>query len=70
MFLQLTQAQVTFITRAKVNLACRLETALQRRDTVRDLLVWIGHGADRQQGRLIEVLYYGVGEPSQGDRPS
>ena len=60
MFLQLTQAQVTFITRAKVNLACRLETALQRRDTVRDLLVWIGHGADRQQVRLIEVLYYGV----------
>jgi hypothetical protein len=60
MFLQLTQAQVTFITRAKVNLACRLETALQRRDTVRDLLVWIGHGADRQQVRLIEVLYHGV----------
>ena len=60
MFLQLTQAQVTFITRAKTNLAYHLETALQRRDTVRDLLVWIGRGADRQQVRLIEVLYHGV----------
>jgi hypothetical protein len=58
-FLQLTQAQVTFITRAKINLAYHLETALQRRDTVRDLLVWIGRGADRQPVRLIEVLYHG-----------
>jgi hypothetical protein len=57
---QLTQAQVTFITRAKSNLAYHLETALQRRDPVRDLLVWIGSGADRQRVRLIEVLYQGV----------
>ena len=60
MFLQLTQAQVTFITRAKVNLAYQLEKGLQRRDTVHDLLVWIGRDADRQQVRLIEVLYHGV----------
>jgi hypothetical protein len=59
-FLQLTQAQVTFITRAKSNLAYQLETALQRRDLVHDLLVWIGRGTDRQQVRLIEVLYHGV----------
>jgi hypothetical protein len=59
-FLQLTQAQVTFITRAKSNLAYQLETALQRRDPVHDLLVWIGRGADRHQVRLIEVLYHGV----------
>lgn len=60
MFLQLTQAQVTFITRAKVNLAYQLEKVLQRRDTVHDLLVWIGRDADRQQVRLIEVRYHGV----------
>jgi Transposase DDE domain len=59
-FRQLTQAQVTFITRAKINLAYHLETALQRRDPVHDLLVWIGSGADRQRVRLIEVLYQGV----------
>ena len=59
-FRQLTQAQVTFITRAKINLVYHLETALQRRDPVRDLLVWIGSGADRQRVRLIEVLYQGV----------
>ena len=59
-FLQLTQAQVTFITRAKVNLVYQLEQVLQRRDTVRDLLVWIGRDADRQPVRLIEVLYHGV----------
>ncbi|MFO1432473.1 MAG: transposase [Candidatus Competibacteraceae bacterium] len=59
-FLQLTQARVTFITRAKSNLAYQLETALQRRDPVHDLLVWIGRGADRQPVRLIEVLYHGV----------
>ena len=59
-FRQLTQAQVTFITRAKINLAYHLETALQHRDPVHDLLVWIGSGADRQRVRLIEVLYQGV----------
>lgn len=59
-FLPLTQAQVTFITRAKSHLAYRLETALQHRDRVHDLLVWIGRGADRQPVRLIEVWYHGV----------
>ncbi len=59
-FAQLTQAQVTFITRAKVNLAYQLVTPLQRRDRIHDRLVWIGQGADRQRVRLIEVLYHGV----------
>ena len=59
-FAQLTQAQVTFITRAKVNLAYQLVTPLQRSDRIHDLLVWIGQGADRQQVRLLEVLYHHV----------
>jgi hypothetical protein len=59
-FAQLTQAQVTFITRAKVNVAYHLVIPLQRSDRLHDLLVWIGQGADRQRVRLIEVLYHGV----------
>src|SRR5512139_563171 len=57
---QLTQAQVTFITRAKVNLAYQLVVSLQRSDRIHDLLVWIGQGADRQRVRLVAVLYHGV----------
>ena len=59
LFRHLTQAPVTFITRAKVNLAYHLETVLQRRDPVRDLRIWIGRGADRPPGRLMEVRYHG-----------
>src|SRR5512134_1674107 len=59
-FAQLTQAQVTFITRAKVNVAYQLVTPLQRSDRIHDLLVWIGQGVDRQQVRVIEVLYHQV----------
>jgi len=59
-FAQLTQAQVTFITRAKVNLVYQLVIPLQRSDRLHDLLVWIGQGADRQRVRLVEVLYHGV----------
>lgn len=59
-FAQLTQAHVTFITRAKVNLAYQLVVPLQRSDRIHDLLVWIGQGADRQRVRLVEVLYHGV----------
>jgi hypothetical protein len=58
--LHLTQAQVTCITRAQLHLAYPLETALQRRDPVRELRVWIGAGADRQRVRLLEVRYPGV----------
>jgi hypothetical protein len=58
-FAQLTLAQVTFITRAKSNLAYELERTLVRTAAVHDEVVWIGQGADRQLGRLIQVLYRG-----------
>jgi hypothetical protein len=55
-----TQAQVTFITRAKSNLDYSVEKVLQRGAAVHDTLVWIGSGPDRQRVRLIEVLYRGT----------
>jgi hypothetical protein len=57
MFTALTQAQVTFVTRAKSNLAYTVVTWRQHTSQVRDAVVWIGTGADRQQVRLIEVFY-------------
>ena len=56
-FAPLTQAHVTFVTRAKSNLAYQVVRVLQHTGTVRDMVVWIGSGADRQQLRLIEVFY-------------
>jgi hypothetical protein len=56
-FAQLTAAHVTFITRAKSNLAYQAVRVLQHTGTVRDAVVWIGSGADRQQVRLIEIFY-------------
>jgi len=58
-FAQLTLAQVTFITRAKSNLAYVLEHTLVCTATVHDDLVWIGQGCDRQLVRLIQMLYRG-----------
>lgn len=58
-FAQLTAAQIVFITRAKRNLAYRVERYLQRTAQVHEALVWIGQGDDRQLVRLIEVLYRG-----------
>jgi Transposase DDE domain len=55
MFAQLTVAQITFITRAKSNLAYEVGHWFTQTAQVRDALVWIGQGADRQQVRLIEV---------------
>ena len=57
LFAQLTKAHVTFVTRAKSNLAYSVAAWLQQTETVRDAVVWIGSGADRQQVRLIEVCY-------------
>jgi hypothetical protein len=57
MFAQLTQARVTFVTRAKSNLSYTVAHWLQQTGTVHDAVVWIGSGADRQQVRLIEVFY-------------
>jgi len=58
-YAQLTAATVTFISRAKSNLAYQVERYLQRAAQVHDALVWIGKGDDRQLVRLIEVLYQG-----------
>lgn len=57
MFAQL--GHLTFITRAKSNLAFEVERCLLRTPQVQDLLVWIGSGADRQLVRLVKVFYQG-----------
>jgi len=59
-FVQVTRAQVTFVTRAKSNLAHEVVRTLRRSSHVHDALVWIGRGADRQQIRLISVLHNGT----------
>ncbi len=59
-FAQLTLAHVTFVTRAKSNLAFQVERVLAQSSQVQDAIVWIGRGADRQQVRLISVLYQGT----------
>jgi len=58
-FAQLTVAQVTFITRAKSNLAYRVEQSIVRSAQVHDQLVWIGQGQERQLVRLVAVLRQG-----------
>lgn len=55
-FRELTQAGVTWVTRAKTNLAYTAEACLVHTAHVRDELVWIGSGADRQRVRLVQVL--------------
>jgi len=59
-FAQLTLARITFVTRAKSNLAYTLVRTLRRSRQVHDAIVWIGRGAERQQVRLISVLYNGT----------
>lgn len=58
-YAQLTAATITFITRAKSNLAYEVERVVRRTAQVHEMLVWIGKGDDRQVVRLIEVLYQG-----------
>jgi hypothetical protein len=55
-FRELTEAGVTWLTRAKSNLAHTVERTLVQSSQVRDELVWIGSGAERQQVRLVAVL--------------
>jgi hypothetical protein len=52
---QLTQAQVTFITRAKSNLAGKGVRTLSQTATLHDTVLWIGKGEERQPIRLIEI---------------
>lgn len=59
-FTQLTVAQVTFLTRAKKNLAYQVETVLQRTAVLHESLVWIGPGDAHQRVRLIEILHRGL----------
>lgn len=59
-FAQLTEASVTFITRAKRNLAYQVIQTYQQTAHVHDRRVWIGAGDTRQQVRLIAVLYRGA----------
>lgn len=56
-FRQLTQKGVTFITRAKSNLKYEAAQVLVNTPVFRDTIIWIGSGDDRQQVRLVEVLY-------------
>ena len=54
---QLTEKGVTYITRAKSNLKYEVVQVLVNTPVFRDRIVWIGTGDDRQQVRLVEVLY-------------
>lgn len=56
-FRQLTDKGVTYITRAKSNLQYEVVQVLVNTPVFRDRIVWIGTGDDRQQVRLVEVLY-------------
>ena len=58
-FAQLTAARVTFVIRAKSNLAYTVSAALRHTSAVHDDLIWVGSGADRQRLRLISVLHQG-----------
>lgn len=58
-FAQFTGQGITFLTRAKKNLAYEVAQVLHRSAVVHDRVVWIGQGETRQQVRLIEVLYKG-----------
>jgi hypothetical protein len=54
-YLQLTHAGVTFITRAKSNLAGKGVRTLSQTATLHDTVLWIGKGEARQQIRVIAV---------------
>ena len=59
-FADLTARQITFLTRAKKNLAWQVERVLHTSARVHDTLVWIGPAENRQLVRLIEVLDRGL----------
>ena len=60
MFAQLTAARVTWVTRAKKNLAYTVERVLVHSAARRERLVAIGQGEDRQTVRLIEIYFEGA----------
>src|SRR5512144_460460 len=59
-FAQLSAARVTWLTRAKKNLAYSVERVLVQSSTVCERLVSIGQGEDRQTVRLIELYFRGT----------
>jgi hypothetical protein len=59
-FAELTAAEVTFLVRAKQNLAAEVVRPLRRTPTVQEALVAVGRGAERQVVRLIAVSRNGV----------
>ena len=58
-FAELTEAKVTFITRAKSNLSYQVKCTLFQTAAVQDEVVWIGSREQRQKVRLVKVLYHG-----------
>jgi hypothetical protein len=56
-FRELTEKEITFITRTKSNLKYEFVHSLTKTPAFRDTLIWIGVDDDRQPLRLIEVLY-------------
>jgi hypothetical protein len=58
-FAQVTLAPITFVTRAKTNLAFQVVQVLHQSAQAADRIVWIGAHETRQQVRLIEVLVAG-----------
>jgi len=62
-FAQMTQKGITFITRAKTNMAYEVASNIERSATVHDMIVWIrdAHPSanTRQQLRLVRLLYQG-----------
>jgi hypothetical protein len=59
-FAELTAAHVTWITRAKKNLAFTLDSVIEQSSTVRDLRIVLGEGDSRQTVRLIEMYFQGT----------
>lgn len=56
-FKELSEKDVTFITRAKSNLKYEAVHYMTQTPMLRDTIIWVGTDETRQQLRLIEVLY-------------
>lgn len=57
----LTEASVTFITRARADLRSTVARTLLHLPHVHDQVIWVGKGPARQQLRLVEVYFNGTG---------
>lgn len=58
-FAELTIQNKRLITRAKSNLAYEVAYSIVENPKVCDCVIWVGQGEERQQLRLVEVLYRG-----------